>query len=116
MNMYISCLNGVTLFCSLTHHNYRIVVIVRIHVTYIPLTVAHERPGDTCDIYDRPKVIKMRVDNHTPIRHVLLHHFEKAQQAMHSFRDLDTLQSAQVNARDSSPASHLATLAWEINQ
>lgn len=37
------------------------------------------------------KVTKMRVDNHTHIRHIMLYHFEKGWKASQSFRDLNEL-------------------------
>uniref|UniRef100_A0A1A9VXM1 Uncharacterized protein n=1 Tax=Glossina austeni TaxID=7395 RepID=A0A1A9VXM1_GLOAU len=36
-------------------------------------------------------VIKTRADNHTRIRHIMLHHFEKGWKAVQSFRDLNEL-------------------------
>ncbi|CAK9829646.1 Histone-lysine N-methyltransferase SETMAR [Anthophora retusa] len=36
-------------------------------------------------------VIKIRVDNHTHIRHIMLYHFEKGWKAAQSFRDLNEL-------------------------
>ena len=37
------------------------------------------------------QVIKMHVDNHTDIRHIMFYHFEKGWKAAQSFRDLNEL-------------------------
>ena len=37
------------------------------------------------------RTIKMRVENHVHIRHILLYHFEKGHKAAEAFRDLNEL-------------------------
>uniref|UniRef100_A0A1B0BW04 Uncharacterized protein n=1 Tax=Glossina palpalis gambiensis TaxID=67801 RepID=A0A1B0BW04_9MUSC len=53
-------------------------------------------------------VIKMRIDNHIHIRHIMLYHFEKAWIAAQSFRD------PMIDEGNCLPVSNLARLAWKL--
>ncbi|KAF8795308.1 hypothetical protein HNY73_003174 [Argiope bruennichi] len=62
----------------------------------------------------------MRDDNHTHIRHIMLHHFEKGWKAAQSFRDLKELFGegtiSKSRCRECLPILNLVAVAWKISQ
>ncbi|GFY53580.1 hypothetical protein TNIN_346401 [Trichonephila inaurata madagascariensis] len=63
---------------------------------------------------------KMRVENHSHIRHIMLYHFEKGWKATQSFRYINELfgkeQSAKVRVGSGLPVSNQVLPVWRISQ